>query len=470
MEGLCFQEHASLFSVIFISHIPSSPTICLCMGVNIARVPFENGLSAGGGISLNKNEYRRTLIMLRSLKSGVSGYVRLERRTLMGTLQFTVNGISGDGERYAVLLYKNNGGYSGIRLEQFSQPRYGQTGLVWKFDPRNIETRTLEQYDLAAVIEIQNGICDLLLCGNLNGSVEADWIQVRDAACRLFSPVRISGASIAPIDEPDLNKKHQPKTLPDYSEEMPVYPENQQDDQSSSVEATDDCEADISEMDARPEHTDPLAESDVTTEKQQHPNSEEYCCEASENSEDETVLSPSEASPSMQADFRYSDQYEPDDLDVPARDDILLNRVFTDSPSNVGTAIPDGQGAAAEILDVPAQDDFTDEPTAGEMLALNDPSAVWPDMIEPLRSLFFSKQPVFPFDTDDFVFIRVPMIENTECTDCLIGLSCGCGSPEKICYAIPAAYTPEPPAGMEGYVWRGNRNNGYWVICETITV
>ena len=39
-----------------------------------------------------KNDYRRALIMLRALAEGVSGYVRLERRTLIGTLQFTING------------------------------------------------------------------------------------------------------------------------------------------------------------------------------------------------------------------------------------------------------------------------------------------------------------------------------------------------------------------------------------------
>ena len=37
-----------------------------------------------------RNDYRRTLILLRSNAPGYSGHVRLERRTLMGTMYFLV--------------------------------------------------------------------------------------------------------------------------------------------------------------------------------------------------------------------------------------------------------------------------------------------------------------------------------------------------------------------------------------------
>ena len=72
--------------------------------------PRADGCQAGGGIVLNRNDYRRALLMLRSLKTGVSGYVRLERRTLMGTLQFTVNGAPVGTDLYAILLHRTNGG------------------------------------------------------------------------------------------------------------------------------------------------------------------------------------------------------------------------------------------------------------------------------------------------------------------------------------------------------------------------
>ena len=56
-----------------------------------------------------RNDYRRALIMLRSLRAGIAGYVRLERRTLIGTMQFTVTGAREDELLYALLLYQVNG-------------------------------------------------------------------------------------------------------------------------------------------------------------------------------------------------------------------------------------------------------------------------------------------------------------------------------------------------------------------------
>ena len=139
--------------------------------------------------------------MLRSQIPGISGYVRLERRTLIGTLEFTLNGISSGSEMYAVLLRRSNGIWNAIKLDQFSMPRSGQAGLIWKFDPRNIHEKAFEQYELTAVIELKDGICNLLLCGSINGSVEVDWTEVKTAACRLFTPVRISGAHVPAIPE-----------------------------------------------------------------------------------------------------------------------------------------------------------------------------------------------------------------------------------------------------------------------------
>ena len=37
-----------------------------------------------------RNDYRRSLIMLRAHEPGYSGHVRLERRVMMGTMNFIV--------------------------------------------------------------------------------------------------------------------------------------------------------------------------------------------------------------------------------------------------------------------------------------------------------------------------------------------------------------------------------------------
>ena len=108
------------------------------------------------------------------------------------------------------------------------------------------------------------------------------------------------------------------------------------------------------------------------------------------------------------------------------------------------------------------------EETAGQQLALEDPTAEWPPSIEPLRKLFFASEAVVPFAAEDYVFIRAPLPEECGISSCLIGISCEGGLPNRVCYAIPSAYSPEPPAGLEGYVWRGDRTRGYWVICETV--
>ncbi len=362
--------------------------------------------------------------MLRSLKSGVSGYVRLERRTLMGTLQFTINGIDSAQEMYAVLLYPQNGAYGTVRLEKFPPPRYGQTGLVWKFDPRNIEGRTLEQYSLAAVIVIQDGICELLLCGNLNGSFEADWALVRDAACRLFSPVRISGSPIPPIDEESVckcepNEDKGLQTLPEFDSEPPAYPgENSEERSTKDLSATEDAE----------------------------------------NAADETG----------RAEVISETAIEPDEFDFPAGEAAYAVEA---KPSQAVYEAADAEEAFLESdeLDTPAQDDFTEQhTTAGDQLGLSDPDAEWPADIEPIRKLFFASEPIVPFETDGFVFIRAPLSADSDVSSCLIGIYCENGVPDRICYAIPSVYTPEPPAGMEGYVWRGDHSRGYWVICEEI--
>ena len=157
-----------------------------------------------------RNDYRRVLIMLRSLRAGIAGYVRLERRTLIGTMQFTVTGAREDELLYALLLYQVNGLWYAQPIGQLGPARYGQSGLVYRFDPRSIEGRALEDYTLVAVASLEDGVCDLVLAGFLNGSREVDWPQVRQAVCQSLAttstsdrPLVDQGAPIPPICTPD---------------------------------------------------------------------------------------------------------------------------------------------------------------------------------------------------------------------------------------------------------------------------
>ncbi len=464
---------------------------------------------------MNRNDYRRALVMLRSLKGGISGYVRLERRTLMGILHFTVNGAPAGGELHAVLLYRSGNGWTAIKAGTLGEPRYGQAGLVWKFDPRNIDGKPLEDYELTAVIEIKNGVCEVLLCGNLNGTVETDWMQVRDAACRLFSPVRISAPPIPSIcsaeDIPVEPEQDQPQILPDFSEESPAYPgeENQpilpkspvsgeepdesfyetdEDEQNalsvpSREDATDRQEKQASETSQQENHTDDM--TGIAGTETEEPTNETSSESDSWNEDNATANQEEEASliPFVLPDA----EWEKDEIDTPAvdRDEFdspALNQEDADEfdapatnenyysiPARHSKSSSPAEMPENDSFDVPAADEMPDMPkTAGDLLELNDPDLIWPEAVEPLRRLFYTSEAIVPFETDGYVFIRAPLPEETGCSSCLIGLRCEKGSLSQVCYAIPALYSPEPPAGLEGYEWRGDRVRGYWIARETL--
>ena len=84
-----------------------------------------------------KNDYRRALIMLRPNVQGYSGHVRLERRTLMGSMYFIVNTPDSLGQLQAALVGKNNGEYFAITLGTLRRDGRGQANLAYSFDPRD---------------------------------------------------------------------------------------------------------------------------------------------------------------------------------------------------------------------------------------------------------------------------------------------------------------------------------------------
>ena len=91
-----------------------------------------------------RNDYRRAMIMLRGLEKGMGGFIRLERRTLMGSMQFTVSGSPQGMMLNAVMLSQKGGQWSVAPLGTMRRDSRGQAGLTWSFDPRNIQGKTLE--------------------------------------------------------------------------------------------------------------------------------------------------------------------------------------------------------------------------------------------------------------------------------------------------------------------------------------
>ena len=129
-----------------------------------------------------RNDYRRALILLRSHAAGFSGHVRLERRTLMGSMYFVVQAPEAAENLRAALVGRDRSGYFACALGQFKRDSRGQAVLSYSFDPRKLCGRELEQYQLVAVVR---GDCEIVLSGNVSGSAELNWAQVRAAVCAL---------------------------------------------------------------------------------------------------------------------------------------------------------------------------------------------------------------------------------------------------------------------------------------------
>ncbi len=107
------------------------------------------------------------------------------------------------------------------------------------------------------------------------------------------------------------------------------------------------------------------------------------------------------------------------------------------------------------------------KPTAASFLDV-DMTRPWPEDIESLRLLFMTFPRYEPFDMDGYVFIRAKMADETNIDHCAVGVRAENGRIRGVCYALPMPYTPEPPAGLEEYMWMGDEQSGWWVTCEDI--
>ncbi len=137
-----------------------------------------------------RNDYRRALIMLRPMlgTKGMSGHVRLERRTLMGSMRFTVTGADSGDMLYALLMADTKDSMVVYRLGTLAKDSRGQSGATATFDPRNLNGLDLNDYTLIALVREGTGDPQLVMTGMVNGSKELNWAEVEDAATRLYKP------------------------------------------------------------------------------------------------------------------------------------------------------------------------------------------------------------------------------------------------------------------------------------------
>ena len=375
-----------------------------------------------------KNDYRRSLIMLRALERGYSGHVRLEHRTLTGSMVFVVTAPSGGTLCAALVRWNSRGEYAAARLGELRRDSRGQATLAYSFDPRCIDGHPLSDYSLIAVTDRVGRRCDMVLAGNLNGSRETDWNQARIAAC----------SACAMADEPAFDLPVRPgvrPARPNYDDQATTLPDD------VLVEPGDTPTTLPDDVLVEPDDTPTTLPDDVLVEPDDTPTT----------LPDDVLVEPDDTPTTLPDDVLV----EPDDAPTTLPDDIPV-----ETPSDEST-----DGSAAPLF--PAPDDSAGAiPAASygdaDANALN-PTLVWPGESEGLRSYFAGENYSVDAPDDGYLYVEAPMPEESGYDSVRIGVHPENGVPESVAYALPGRFSAEPPEGLEDYEWSGDGERGWWV-------
>ena len=318
-----------------------------------------------------KNDYRRSLILLRCNEPGYSGHVRLERRTLMGSMYFLVQPVKEGETLHALLVGRSRDSYTACLLGRLSRDSRGQAVLSHSFDPRNICGMELEDYQLIAVAATVGNECRIVLYGNVGGHADLNWERVRQAVCLSLNPVPGRPSTPQPREE-EAQMRRGP-------EEAPLSGE-----------------------------TEYQAETNTSAAEGEAPQ-----------------MAGTEKMPGEQ----------------PAETGDAQRQAVPD------TAEADAQGAVQ---------------TAAQLLGV-ETALPWPEEIEELRMRFAQSPPLENAPENGYVYTSAPLPQGSPYEFLAVGLRAENGLPSAVSYALPAAYAPAPPAGLESYEWLGDNNRGWWV-------
>ena len=383
-----------------------------------------------------KNDYRRSLIMLRALERGYSGHVRLEHRTLTGSMVFVVTAPSGGTLCAALVRWNSRGEYAAARLGELRRDSRAQATLAYSFDPRCIDGHPLSDYSLIAVTDRVGRRCDMVLAGNLNGSRETDWNQARIAAC----------SACAMADEPAFDLPVRPgvrPARPNYDDQATTLPDD------VLVEPGDTPTTLPDNVFVEPDDTPTTLPDDVLVEPDDTPTT----------LPDDVLVEPVGEPTTLPDDVLV----EPDDAPTTLPDDIPVEtdeQIPVETPSDEST-----DGSAAPLF--PAPDDSAGAiPAASygdaDANALN-PALVWPGESEGLRSYFAGENYSVDAPDDGYLYVEAPMPEESGYDSVRIGVRPENGVPESVAYALPGRFSAEPPEGLEDYEWSGDGERGWWV-------
>ena len=388
-----------------------------------------------------RNDYRRALIMLRPLERGYAGHARLERRTLMATLCFTATAPGAAALRAALVGWRGSDHFA-APLGALRRDSRGQYGLCASFDPRNIEGRELEDYQLVVIVDAGDP-CRLVLSGNVCGSTPVDWERTRRAACALFSP----GANAREAQPAAMEEEARPAAeapAEDAATEWTDLPAAEAPAKNAASDWADLSAAEAPAEDAATEWTDLPAAEDATTDWTDLPAAE----------------TPAEAATTDWTDLPAAE--------TPAEDAATE---WTDLPAAEASA----EDGATEWADLPAveapADAAADETAAsedGETPA--DQSALdvrgpWPEPFEAARALFANGEPMEDGPLAGYVFVRAPLEGPAGIPFVAVGARVEQGVPTRLVYAFPSAFAGHPPAGLEDALWFDD-GRGWWLRFE----
>ncbi len=395
-----------------------------------------------------RNEYRRAFIMLRAVMPGYGGHIRLERRTLTGSMYFIITAPQGVSELSAALIGQREGVYYAAPIGALGRDRRGQLTLAWQFDPRSIEGRPLEAYPWVAVVAT-GGPCALALTGNVEGSRTVDSQALERAACTLFAPPRIPAADLPQREsEPAAPEPEAPAGPPMASEaqtqgDVRVYTptrarlhrESKPDDQPRTPQP---AQAEAHPSAPRADEVQPQDAAPQTPGAQCQP------ATPLADGEQPSSLPPTDAQPPSPA---------PETDDTGSAAPSATPQTCDAGPQS---AMP--RGAQAQSPGI----------TAAKRLGL-DITAPWPGTAEPLRRRFATQPPAEDAPADGYCYVRMPMPEASGYPESLAGLKVENGQIAAVRYALPGRRAPEPPAGLEAWRWLPTQGEaGFWVVDEAI--
>ena len=404
-----------------------------------------------------KNDYRRSLIMLRSYAPGYSGHVRLERRTLIGSMYIAVHAPTTCGTLCAALIRTDaRGAYFAVKLGELRRDSRGQATLAYSFDPRNIDGRTLEEYQLIAIVHRDGDGCDVVLSGNVNGSREVNWNSARAAACNACAQppaCDINPPFTRPCPSQPATPGEGPFPLP-----TPTLP-------GPSEPATPGEGPFPLPTPTLPGPSEPATPGEgpfpLPTPTLPGPSEPATPGEGPFPLPTPTLPGPSEPATPGEGPFPLPTPVLPDSGGM--REES--------TGDGAGSAVGDGETNVPQTPSAPAEENggavaipaSATVQTAGTALGI-DMSKPWPGASEALRGLF-ATQPVRELMLGDgYTYVQAPMPAGSGYDHVDVGVQVRNGAPVSVRYALPSRFTPEPPAGLDDYTWEGGSADGWWTI------